>query len=113
MQGLERGSIVACAASTEGDLRAPRTAHGGPDNMALLRWSGPEKAPGLTEILLRTATFAGHANLRQAAERADICIQMPVEDVHMFEWSRLDSLIERGDEHALPALAPLRDTLVG
>ena len=113
LQSLERGSIIACAASTEGDLRAPQTPDGGPDNMAVLRWSGPERAPRLTEILLRTATFAGQANLRQAAERADLCIRMPVEDVHMFAWNQLDAIVERGYEHALAVLAPLRDRLVG
>lgn len=113
MQSLERGAIIASNVGTEGDLRAPGAGHGHLDSRALLQWTGPGQAPSLSEILLRTATLTSDTrHLRAAAERADVYLGMPIQDIRMFDWQRLDELVERGYQHALEILGPLRDTLV-
>jgi NTE family protein len=113
MQGLERGSIIACSVSAPGDIRAPGPGDVGSDPVLLLEWVGGGLRPRFGEILLRTATLTSDTLIqRQAAERADVHIRMPVRDVGLFAWKRLDELVERGYEHALAELTPLRDTLV-
>ncbi len=113
MQALERGSIIASNVSTEGDLRATGAGLGLPDPDALLNWKGEQRAPRLAEILMRTATLtSGTQQMRASAERADVYIRMPIQDIRMFDWHRLEDLVERGYAHALKQLTPLRDTLV-
>jgi NTE family protein len=69
--------------------------------------------PRFSEILLRTATLTADTLFRKdAIERADINLHMPVQDVGMFAWKRLDDLVERGYQHAMERLAPLREELV-
>ncbi|MGH8529581.1 MAG: patatin-like phospholipase family protein [Nevskiales bacterium] len=112
MQNLERGSIIACNVSTEGDIRAPGAGIGQPDPQALLHWKGAGPSPRLAEILFRTATLTSDtAKQRESAGRADIYLRMPIQDIRMFDWHRLDELVERGYQHALKELTPLRDRL--
>lgn len=113
MQHLERGVIIACNVSSNGDIRAPGAGIGEPDQRALLNWKSDTRAPTLTEILMRTATLTSDTVTQQASiERADTYIRMPIEDIGMFDWHRLDELIERGYEHALTLLTPLRENLL-
>jgi NTE family protein len=113
MQGLERGSIVACSVSAPGDIRAPGAADAYADPILLLQWTGQGLRPRFGEILLRTATLTSDTLIqRQAVERADVHIRMPVSDVSLFSWKRLDELVARGYQHALAELTPLRDTLI-
>lgn len=112
MQNLERGAIIASNVSTEGTIRLPGAGLGGPDPEAMLHRRGNEPLPRLTEILLRTATLTSATSMQRAAERADVYVRMPSGDVGLFDWKRLEELIERGYEHALAQLTPLRDTLI-
>lgn len=112
MQRLERGSIIASNVSTEADLRAPGAGMGSPDPEALLHWKGAKPAPRLREILVRSATLTSSTALELAAERADVYIRMPSQDYGMFDWRRLDELIELGYAHALEQLTPARETLM-
>lgn len=113
MQSLERGTILACSVSAIGDICAPGAGLDRPDPEVLLIRRGPVKAPRFSEILLRTATLSSDTTLRRAAvERADHHIGMPVNGIGMFDWKRLDELIELGYEYALKELTPLRDSLV-
>ena len=113
MQAMERGSIIACSVSQSGDIRAPGRGRGEPEPEALLvKWTEGLR-PRFSEILLRTATLTADTMFRKdAMERADVDIHMPVQDVSMFAWKRLDELVERGYEHALERLTPLRDQLI-
>jgi len=36
---------------------------------------------------------------------------MPIADIGMFDWHRLDELIERGYRQAIEVLTPIRSTL--
>lgn len=113
MQSLERGSIIACSVSQAGDIRAPGRGQGDPEPDALLRWRGEALRPSFSEILLRTATLTADTLFRKdAISRADVDIHMPVQDVGMFAWKRLDELVERGYDHALRVLAPERERLL-
>ncbi|MFA5938546.1 MAG: patatin-like phospholipase family protein [Sinimarinibacterium sp.] len=114
MQNLERGSIIACSVSAQGDIALPGYGIDGPEPGALLgRRRHPDlRAPRFSEILLRTATLASDTTLaRAAAERADVYLRMPVQSYGMFDWAALDALIELGYETAMRQLTPLRDTL--
>lgn len=112
MQNLERGVIIASNVSATGEIRAPGAGIGVPDQQALLNWSGSQRAPRLSEILMRSASLASETSIQQASiERADLCLNLPVQDIGMFEWHRLDDLIARGYAHAMAQLLPLRDTL--
>lgn len=113
MQALERGTIIACSVSQSGDLRATGLGRGEPDPNALFQWRGEGLRPRLSEILLRSATLTADTVFRkEAIERADINLHMPVQSVGMFAWHRLDDLVERGYQHAMEQLAPLREQLV-
>lgn len=105
MHGLERGVIMASNVSSEEDVRAPGAGIGEPDQRALLNWKGSNKPPGLSEILMRSATLTSETITQAASiERADIYLRMPIDDIGMFDWLRLDALVERGYEHALSVL---------
>ncbi len=112
MQSLERGSIIASNVSTEGDISAPGQGSDAPDPEALWNWTSAGDAPRLAAILLRTATLTGAAAMARAAEFADVYLEMPSGGVGLFEWRKLDELVERGYDYALEVLGPLRDSLV-
>lgn len=114
MQGLERGSIIACSVASLRDIRAPGPLQELPDPYALLQRQYRKLRPGFREILLRTATLTADTVIqREAAQRADAYISMPVGDIGLFNWKALDTLVARGYEHALAQLGPLRDSLAG
>jgi NTE family protein len=112
MQGLERGSIIASNVSGEGGLRAPGAGYGEPDPEALMHWNADGAAPRLPSILMRSATLSGAASMARSADYADVFLDMPCDGIGLFEWKRLDELIERGYEYALEALTPLRESLL-
>jgi NTE family protein len=103
MQNLERGPIVASNVSTEGDIRAPGIE--GPDPEGLLNWPGPGDPPGLRDILFRTATMTSESGTRARAANADLYVRMPVLGIGMFDWKRMDEIVERGYAHAKEKLA--------
>ncbi|ESK55019.1 patatin-like phospholipase family protein [Acinetobacter tjernbergiae] len=117
MQNLERGTIIASNVSLHDDIRVPGIGLDQPDQSALLNWNKLIKdkllhAPRLAEILMRTATLASDTMIQTAAiERANLHIRMPINGIGMFDWHRLDELVEIGYEHALATLVPIRDTL--
>lgn len=116
MQNLERGTIIASNVSLHGDIRAPGIGLDEPDQSALLNWHKIIKdklihAPRLAEILMRTATLASDTMIQDASiAKANLHIKMPITGIGMFEWHRLDDLIELGYQHALEVLLPIRDT---
>jgi NTE family protein len=113
LQQLERGTIIASNVSTAGGIQAPGAGLDAPDPEALLRRHGIAGAPRLGEILMRSATLTSATAMEHAAAAADIYVRMPADDIGMFEWKRLGELVERGYEHALEQLTPLREQLLG
>lgn len=110
MQNMQRGPIIASDVSTEGYLSAPGI--DGPDPEALLNWSGKSERPTLFSILFRTASITSESGIVARAARADLYLRMPVTGVGMFDWKKIDELIERGYHHALEKLGPVRDALL-
>jgi NTE family protein len=117
MQNLERGTIIASNVSLHDDIRVPGIGLEEPDQSALLNWNKIIKdkllhAPKLAEILMRTATLASDTMIQTAAiERANLHVRMPIAGIGMFDWHKLDELVERGYDHALEMLVPIRETL--
>lgn len=109
MQGLERGPIIASDVSTEGDLRAPGIE--GPDPDALFNLSSLGKRPSLISIMFRTATLTSESGVAARAARADLYVRMPVGGIGLFDWKKLDEVVERGYHYALEKLAPAKDKL--
>lgn len=109
MQALERGPIIASDVSTEGGIAAPGIA--GPDPEGLLRLK-TEDAPRLFSILFRTATLTSESGTARRAALADCYLRMPVSRIGMFDWKRMDEIIDRGYEFALQQLTPIRDRLM-
>lgn len=109
MQDLQRGPIIASDVSTEGGIAAPGVV--GPDPEALFRLREPD-SPRLLSILFRTATLTSESGVAQRAARADCYLRMPVSRIGMFDWKRMDEIVERGYQHALQQLAPLREQLL-
>jgi len=109
MLALDRGPIIASDVSTEGGLRVPGIE--GPDTEALFNWNGPGDAPGLREILFRTATLTSESGVKRRAAMAEVYLRMPVGEIGMFDWKRIDEIIERGYRFALEQLAPSREKL--
>jgi NTE family protein len=110
MQSLERGPIIASDVSTEGDIRAPGIE--GPDPEGLLNWTGTGEPPNLRDILFRTATLTSESGVRRRAERADVYLRMPVLGIGMFEWKRMDEIIDRGYQVAKQKLVETREILL-
>ena len=111
MQAMRRGPIVASDVSTAGgDLSAPGIE--GPDPEGLLRWNAPAKRPGLFSIIFRTATLTSESGTAARAARADAYVRMPVTGIALFDWKKMDEVVERGYRHAMEQLTPLRDSLL-
>ena len=110
MQGLERGPIIASDVSTEGDIRA--TGMEGPDPEGLLNWTGPGEPPNLRDILFRTATLTSESGVRRRAASADLYLRMPVGGIGMFEWKRVEEIVERGYQFAKEKLTAAQDLLL-
>lgn len=113
MQRMERGLILASSVSAHGDIRAPNAGMGAADPGALLDWHSATRRPSFREILMRTATLTADTVIAvEAGQRADIMLNMPVQEYGMFDWKSMDKLIECGYEHALQMLTPQREVLV-
>lgn len=110
MQAMRRGLIVASDVSTAGDLSAPGIE--GPDPEGLLRWNAPAKRPGLFSIIFRTATLTSESGTASRAARADAYVRMPVTGIGLFDWKKMDEVVERGYRHAMELLEPVRDALL-
>jgi NTE family protein len=110
MQALERGPIIASDVSTEGDIRAAGVE--GPDPEGLLNWSGEGEPPNLRDILFRTATLTSESGVRRRAAAADVYIRMPVLGIGMFEWKRMDEIVDRGYQAAKEKLAGAKEILL-
>lgn len=102
MQGLARGPVLASDVSTDGALGLPGVA--GPDPEALLQRATLPPPPGLVDILFRSATLTSESGVRARAARADLYLRMPVAGVGLFDWKRLDEIVERGYRHAMETL---------
>lgn len=115
MQDLDRGVIIASSVSAKGDIALPGHGLERPEPDALLsrKKLAGQRSPHFSEILLRTATLSSDTTLAlAAAERADVLLRLPVQSFGMFDWNRLDELIELGYSTGMRELEPLREGLL-
>jgi predicted acylesterase/phospholipase RssA/CRP-like cAMP-binding protein len=106
MQALGRGPIIASDVSTEGSIAAPGTE--GPDFEAVFK-PRDGKRVSLIDILFRVSTLTSESGVKDRAARADLYIRMPVNGIHTFDWRLLDTIADKGYQHAMSLLAPQRD----
>lgn len=102
MQAEGRGPIIASDVSTEGGLSAPGIE--GPDPEALLRRNREGPPLTLADILFRSATLTSESGIKARAARADLYLRMPVSGIGLFDWKRVDEIVERGYRQAQKAL---------
>ncbi|MDE2148612.1 MAG: patatin-like phospholipase family protein [Gammaproteobacteria bacterium] len=102
LHALACGPVIASDVSTRGAIAVPGIA--GPAPEALLHQNDAKDRIGLLDILFRTATLTGEAGDASRKALADCSLRMPVDEVGLFEWQRLDELAERGYRHALAEL---------
>lgn len=102
MRAEGRGPIIASDVSTEGGLNAPGIE--GPDPEALLRRNRLGPPLTLADILFRSATLASESSIKARAANADLYLRMPVSGIGLFDWKRLDEIIERGYRQAMTSL---------
>lgn len=110
MQAQQRGPILASDVSTAGGLQAPGIE--GPDPEGLFKWKALGKRPSLFNIMFRTATITSETQVAARAQRADVYLRMPVGGIALFDWKKLDTVCQRGYEHALEQLSQQRDKLL-
>jgi predicted acylesterase/phospholipase RssA/CRP-like cAMP-binding protein len=97
MQDMARGGIIASDVSTEGDIRAPGVQ--GPDPEAVMHPANSEDRVSLIDVLFRTATLTSESGVKLRAARADTYLRMPVAQINMFDWKRLDEIIDKGYQY--------------
>ena len=102
MRAEGRGPIIASDVSTEGGLSAPGIE--GPDPEALLRRNRIGPPLTLADILFRSATLASESGIKARAACADLYLRMPVSGIGLFDWKRLDEIIDRGYRQAVKSL---------
>jgi len=102
MRAEGRGPIIASDVSTEGALSLPGV--DGPDPEALLKQARNGPGLRLADILFRSATLTSESGTKARAAQADLYLRMPVSGIGLFDWKRIDELIERGYRHAQRAL---------
>ena len=111
MQQMGRGIVLASDVSTEGVVAAPGVI--GPEPEALLNSQESRGAKvSMIDILYRTATITGERADRARAELADYYLRMPVEDIGLFDWKRIDQIAEKSYAYAMRELGPRRENLV-
>lgn len=111
MQQMGRGIVIASDVSTEGSVSAPGVI--GPEPEALLRSQDNHGLNvSMIDILYRTATITGERADRARAELADCYLRMPVEDIGLFDWKRIDQVAEKSYAYAMHELGPKRECLL-
>jgi predicted acylesterase/phospholipase RssA/CRP-like cAMP-binding protein len=97
------GRVIASDVSVSVDFRKPRvpTRRRG----AFSRFQPPARMPGLAQILMRTAQLASVRDARISGTPADLYLQIPVDDIGMSDFHRLDEIVERGADYARAQLA--------
>jgi len=106
MRSYGRGPVIASDVSTAGSLDVPGVE--GPDPEALLKRRKSGADVSLSDILFRSATLSSEADLRERSARADLYLRMPVNGVGLFDWKRIDDVIERSYRYAVPLLEEFR-----
>ena len=102
MRELGRGPIVSCDVSNRERFMIPQEADDRPEP---LRWQrGVERFPGIGRLLHRAATVVSSETIARRETDAECYIHMPVSGVGMFDWDRMDEIIQASYDYAMPRL---------
>ena len=71
---------------------------------ALLRRNREGPPLTLADILFRSATLTSESGIKARAARADLYLRMPVSGIGLFDWKRIDEIIDRGYRQAQKSL---------
>jgi NTE family protein len=97
------GRVIASDVSVAVDFRAPPHA---PRRRGLLsKLQAPARMPRLGQILMRTAQLASVRDARISGTPADLYLKIPVDDIGMSDFHRLDDIVDRGAAYARDQLA--------
>ena len=110
MRSLGRSAIVACDVSNTEHFSVPeQEADQRPRPLKFQR--GVDHFPNIARILHRAATVVSADEIAARETAADCYVHMPVAGVGMFDWDRLDDIVQAGYEYALPRLQAFIDNL--
>ena len=110
MRGMGRSAIVACDVSNTEQFSVPEQDEDGrPRPLKFQR--GVEHFPNIARILHRAATVVSADEIAARETSADCYVHMPVAGVGMFDWDRLDDIVQAGYDYALPRLQAFVDNL--
>jgi NTE family protein len=107
MQGLARGLIVASDVSTENSIAAPSAQGPDPDFDAIYQRSAEGIKVSLMDVLFRTTSLTSESSTDLRAAQADLYLRMPVGSIKTFDWPAIDSIIDKGYQHAMQHLPTL------
>ena len=102
MSDYGRGPVLASDVSSKTELRVDSGEGGRP--YQLFRSRSESGKLNMFNILYQTATMTGEKAVNRQIEYADIYLDMPVDDIGMFDWERKDEIIYRGYHHATETL---------
>lgn len=107
MQGLARGLIVASDVSTENAISAPGAQGPDPDFDAIYQRNAEGVKVSLMDVLFRTTSLTSESSTDLRAAQADLYLRMPVGNIKTFDWSAIDSIIDKGYQYAMQNLPAL------
>jgi NTE family protein len=110
MRSLCDGRVIASDVSPTEDLATDRGVDMPTDGWSALfgRRRGSKsgrKPPTIVDVLLRVSTVSSAITVNAMSKRASLYLRPPAEDFTVVDWKRVDEMIERGYEYALPMVA--------
>ena len=102
MRELGRGPVMSCDVSNREQFVIGQEAEEIPEP---LRWQrGVERFPGIVRLLHRAATVVSSETIARRETDAECYIHMPVSGIGMFDWDRMDEIIQSSYDYAMPRL---------
>ncbi len=99
---LGRGPVMSCDVSNREQFVIGQEAEEIPEP---LRWQrGVERFPGIVRLLHRAATVVSSETIARRETDAECYIHMPVSGIGMFDWDRMDEIIQSSYDYAMPRL---------
>ena len=95
MRSLRRGPVIGVDVARYQNLRAI----GDDEQTMLRRWLFPRDqrdAPGIVNLLLRSAMVTSDAQARLCRSQSDLLLEPPLQDIDMRDWKAIDRAIDAG-----------------
>lgn len=102
MRALGRGPFISCDVSNREQFVVPESDSQRPTP---LRWQrGIDRFPNIFRLLHRAATVVSAETIAAREHEADCYLHMPVSGIGMFDWERIDEIINDSYDYAMPRL---------